>query len=124
MTDESKRLETVDGFARELAKRGVGDWWIDLSVSDWKKVVWREGRAEETLAALDAELVVGLYLDGRYCQQRTTDLRPAALGDFAERSIALDADKTMRPDPARRAAYDDAFARYAEALSRIYGVRA
>lgn len=89
MTDESKRLETVDGFARELAKRGVGDWWIDLSVSDWKKVVWREGRAEETLAALDAELVVGLYLDGRYCEQRTTDLRPAALGDFAERSISL-----------------------------------
>jgi PmbA protein len=89
MTDEAQRLETIDRFARELATRGIVDYWIDLSVSDWKKVVWREGRAEETLAALDAELVVGLYLDGRYCEQRTTDLRPAALGDFAERSISL-----------------------------------
>lgn len=89
MTDEEKRLEKIDMVARELAKRGVRDYWIDLSVRDHRKVVWREGRAEETFSALDAELACGLYLDGRYCEQRTTDLRPSALGDFADRSTSL-----------------------------------
>ncbi|SCM77292.1 Xylulose kinase [uncultured Pleomorphomonas sp.] len=89
----------------------------------WRQLIADASGAEIVVPAGEEAGCLGGALQAMWAARREAGT-PEPLSAIAERSIALDADKTMRPDPARRAAYDDAFGRYADALRRIYGVRA
>ncbi len=89
----------------------------------WRQLVADASGAEIVVPAGEEAGCLGGALQAMWAAGREVGA-PEPLPVIAERCIALDAEKTMRPDPARRAAYDDAFGRYADALQRIYGVRA
>lgn len=88
----------------------------------WRQLIADASGAEIVVPAGEEAGCLGGALQAMWAAGRESGM-PESLTAIAERSIALDSDKTVRPVPARRATYDDAFARYSDALYRIYGVR-
>lgn len=99
MIDARTRLNAIDSLAGEIKRRGVGHYWIEYSSAERGRFVYRDGALEESQSALTAELKVGLYRDGRYAVQRTTDVREAAFGPFLDAAVGFLAD--LPADPAR-----------------------
>jgi PmbA protein len=60
---------------------------------------WRDGKLEKVTEAVSKKLEVELFVDGRYAQVSTSDLRPAALDKFINDAVALT--RTLAPDPDR-----------------------
>jgi len=62
----------------------------------------REGRVEKTSEARTQGLSLSVLVDDRFSSHSTSDLRPEALNAFLAR--AIDATRTLEPDPDRRMA--------------------
>ncbi len=88
----------------------------------WRQLIADACGAEIVVPAGEEAGCLGGALQAMWAAGREAGV-PESLPNIAARCVAVDSDKTMRPDLARRAGYDDAFGRYAEALLRIHGIR-
>jgi PmbA protein len=62
-------------------------------------VDWRDGKVEKINEATTRRLTLQLYVDGRYSQVSSSDLRPEALGTFIGDSVAMT--RALTEDPFR-----------------------
>ncbi len=60
---------------------------------------WRDGKLEKIHEATTRSLSVQLYVDGRYAEMSTSDLRPDALDRFVAESVGLT--RSLEKDPFR-----------------------
>ncbi len=60
---------------------------------------WRDGKLEKIHEATSRSLEFELYVDGRYAEMSTSDLRPEALPAFVSESVALT--RSLEKDPFR-----------------------
>lgn len=63
------------------------------------EVYWRDGKLDKISEATTKSLGMQLYVDGRYAQVTTSDLRPEALGPFIDNAVRLT--RTLARDPYR-----------------------
>lgn len=91
--------------------------------TSWRQLIADASGAEIVVPAGEEAGCLGGALQAMWAALKEAGT-PESLATIAQRSIALDGDKTMQPNPVKRRGYDEAFARYAEALSRIYGIKA
>lgn len=88
----AKKSGAQDAAARVYRERNV-------------EVQWRDGKLEQIKEATSRGLGIALYVDGRYANVTTSDLRPDALATFIgdcvamTRALAKDPFRTL-PDPA------------------------
>jgi PmbA protein len=61
---------------------------------------WRDGKLEKVQDATTREIAITLYVDGRYANMSTSDLRPVALEAFVAK--AVDAARILAADPHRK----------------------
>jgi PmbA protein len=98
-------LRDVAAHATELARRaGAAEVAASATRSREVTVGWRDGKIETITEATQRGLELSLYVDGRYAEVSTSDLRPPALETFVKDSIeltrALAVDKDRRlPEP-------------------------
>jgi PmbA protein len=84
-----------------LAKRqGAKEASATATRSRDVSVEWRDGKLERVSEATTRNLVLQLYVDGRYSSVQTSDLRPDALASFVSSSIDLT--RTLAADPHRK----------------------
>lgn len=97
---------------RELARRavdlarkaGAKDAMAGAYRSRQVTVEWRDGKVDRISEATQRSLSIDLYVDGRYGEVNTNDLRPEALERFlagavaTTRALAVDKDRRL-PDP-------------------------
>jgi PmbA protein len=60
---------------------------------------WRDGKLEKVHEATSRSLEFQLYVDGRFAEMSTSDLRPEALATFVSESVALT--RSLEKDPFR-----------------------
>lgn len=99
-------LADIARRAVELARKaGAKEAAAGINRSREVEVQWRDGRLEQISEATTRSLGLRLYVDGRYSQVSTSDLRPEALPGFVQNAVALarkieaDPFRTL-PDPA------------------------
>jgi PmbA protein len=90
IADEALRIAKKGG-AREAAARVDRSRNVELS--------WRDGKVETIKEATTRQLQIQLYVDGRYGDVSTSDLRPEALEAFIKDSIVLT--RSLAKDPFR-----------------------
>lgn len=97
-----KHHELVEHAQRavEIAlKKGAQHAWATCSKTRSVECEVRAQKLETLKEATSQSMIIRLFVDGRYCAQRTTDLRPETLDSFLTRSVALA--KALQPDAAR-----------------------
>jgi len=87
----------------------------------WRQLVADATGAEIVVPLGDEAGCLGAAMQAIWAASRERG-SPESLVTIAERSVALDADKTTAPNPTRRTAYDAAFALYRERLALVHGV--
>jgi PmbA protein len=102
-TQGSGKAESPADVARlavEIArKKGAKEVAAAANRKREVEVTWRDGKLEKISEATTRGLALQLYVDGRYAQVSTSDLRPEALPPFIENAIALT--RALAPDPLR-----------------------
>ncbi|WP_114011026.1 xylulokinase [Cohaesibacter intestini] len=91
-----------------------------------KSAPWRQLMADATGAEIVVPLgeeagCLGGALQAMWAIKKANG-QPESLSDIAERCIAVDAEKTTKPDTSRRTAYEAAMRRYGEALMTLHGL--
>jgi len=106
MSGASSELVDAARAAIALAKKhGASDGAATASSARDVETSWRDGKLEKVSDATRRDLVMTLYVDGKYGSMTTNDLRPAALDRFVEdavslvRAVAKDPHRKL-PDPA------------------------
>jgi PmbA protein len=98
--DPRKQMEDVARSAAEMARKaGAQQAAVQASRVRTVEVEWRDGRLERMKEATTRGLAVELYVDGRYSQVATSDLRPDAVRSFVEEAVAVA--RKLQPDPFR-----------------------
>jgi PmbA protein len=109
----SKQMLDVCAQALAAAKKaGAAESKATLTRRRAVEIEYRQRRPETIKESTTQSLDVEIYVDGRYSQQNTSDLRPSALADFIANAVAttrLIAEDPFRslPDPKR---YEGRFA--------------
>ncbi|MDJ0975944.1 MAG: TldD/PmbA family protein [Planctomycetota bacterium] len=94
LLDEARR-------ALEIAKRlGADDAAIRVAEGRSTEFVYRDAALEKVQDSATKVLGVSLYVDGRYSNHQSNDLRPESLESFLTDAIALT--RALEPDPHRK----------------------
>lgn len=94
--------EVVDYAIEKARALGAGEVKARSSRVAHVELSQREGRVEKTSEARTQGLSLSVLVDDRFSSHSTSDLRPEALDAFLGR--AIDATRTLEPDPERRMA--------------------
>ena len=98
--DGTKQLKDMARTAAGAAlKAGAQEAAVQANRARFVDVEWRDGRLERVTEATERGLAIELYVDGRYSQVSTSDLRPDALKTFVEGTVAVA--RKLEPDPFR-----------------------
>lgn len=95
----SEMLETARFAAKLALNKGAQEAAASAYRSRDVDVQWRDGELERITEATSRGLALSVYVDGRYSQVRTSDLRPEALEHFIADSVALA--RALAVDPHR-----------------------
>jgi PmbA protein len=99
-SDGSKQLQDMARTAADAARKaGAQEAAVQASRARFVEVEWRDGRLERTTEATERGLAIELYVDSRYSQVATSDLRPDAVKAFVEGAVAVA--RKLEPDPFR-----------------------
>lgn len=99
--------------AVELATAaGASDAWAGTSRGREVEFSLRDGKLENVKDATSRSLSLSLYVDGKYSNHSTTDLRPEQLQAFITEAVALT--RALQPDPHREIPNPELFAGRAE----------
>jgi PmbA protein len=93
-------LDLAQSIADIARKKGASEARAAAESSRNVEIVWREGKIEKVSEATTRGAGLRLYVDGRYSAVWTSDLRPAALERFVERSVAMA--RALAKDPFRQ----------------------
>ena len=98
--DPRKQMQDTARAAAEMARQaGAQQAAVQAGRTRTVEVEWRDGRLERMKEATTRGLPIELYVDGRYSQVTTYDLRTDALRSFVEESVAVA--RKLQPDPFR-----------------------
>jgi PmbA protein len=97
--DDAKMLEVARQAAATAQKLGAQQVAANAYRSREVEVQWRDGRLEKLFEATTAGVGLQLYVDGRYSQVSSSDLRPDAVKSFIENAVALA--RALAKDPFR-----------------------
>jgi PmbA protein len=98
--DPSRQMqEMARDAAAAASKAGAQAAAVVAERNRTVEVQWRDGRLDTLKEATTRGLQLELYVDGRWAQVGTSDLRPEALVQFVENAIALT--RKLEPDPFR-----------------------
>ncbi len=92
-------LETAKNAIKTALAKGAQEAGARAYVVRDVEVRWRDGKIEKVQEATTKGIGLQLYVDGRYSQVNSSDLRPDALAKFIGDSIAMT--KTLTKDPFR-----------------------
>jgi PmbA protein len=99
-SDGSKQLQDMARTAADAARKaGAQEAAVQANRARFVEVEWRDGRIERVTEATERGLAIELYVDGRYSQVGTSDLRPDAVKAFVEGAVAVA--RKLEPDPFR-----------------------
>ena len=87
-TETSVQQVARDAVAAAL-KGGAREAAATINRSRDVSVEWRDGKVERVSEATRRSLALQLYVDGRYAQLQSSDLRPEALATFIADGIAM-----------------------------------
>lgn len=99
-------LEQAKAVVRQAQQLGAQGVRASLGRSRDSRVEWRDGELDRLRESTRMSLGVTLFVDGRYSSNSTSDLRPAAVERFLQKTVAMTrvlAEDPHRqlPDPAR-----------------------
>jgi PmbA protein len=94
-----KMLETARQAVKLALAKGANEAAATASVDREVEVRFRDGKLDKISEATKRGVSMKLYVDGRYSNGSTSDLRPEALETFLDNAIALT--KTLAKDPFR-----------------------
>jgi PmbA protein len=99
-------MELAQQTAEALQRAGAADSRVRLYRSRNVEVEWRDGKLDRIRESTEQSLAAELYVDGRYSESSTSDLRPETLkrlcADWVAATRFLEADPHRKlPDPAR-----------------------
>ncbi len=98
--DPSKQMQDTARSAAEVAQQaGAQQAAVQAARVRTVEVEWRDGRLERMKEATTRGLTVEIFVDGRYSQVGTSDLRPGAVKSFVEEAVAVA--RKLQPDPFR-----------------------
>lgn len=103
-TSKDELLESARRCIEIAKQKGAQQVAVSADVGREVGVTWRDGKVEKVQEATTRGISLELYVDGRFGEVRTGDLRPDALETFITeavamtRSIAADPFRTL-PDP-------------------------
>ena len=98
--DPGKQMQDVARSAAEVASRaGAQQAAVQAGRVRTVQVEWRDGRLDRMKEATTRGLQIELFVDGRYSQVGTSDLRPDAVRAFVESAVAMA--RKLQPDPFR-----------------------
>lgn len=101
MTKKADDMLDIASRCVEIAKKkGASDASAVVGRQRQVELAWREGKADRISEATTRRVSLQLFVDGRYASVSTSDLRPDALPQFIEDSIALA--RALEKDPHRR----------------------
>ncbi len=100
MLESTKNLQERASLAVEMATRlGADAVGASTSSNRSTQTTVRNGEVEKMQESNSRSLALKLYVDGRYFEHRTNDLRPKQLEDFVKEAVALT--RAVEPDPYR-----------------------
>ncbi len=98
--DPGKQMQDVARAAAEMARKaGAQQAAVQAGRVRTVQVEWRDGQLDRMKEATTRGLQIELYVDGRYSQVGTSDLRPEAVSAFVESAVAMA--RKLQPDPFR-----------------------
>jgi PmbA protein len=97
MSELLQQAEAAVALAREA---GADDAWAALSRTRSVDHGFHAGRLEKVQESTSCGLGVSVYVDGRYSNHSTTDLRPERLRAFIRDAVQLT--RALQPDPHRK----------------------
>jgi PmbA protein len=101
MVERTDVLQSRATAAVELAlKGGATHAWANASSSRSTDCEVRDGKLEKMQQSNSRSLALELYVDGRYFEHSTSDLRDAQMKEFIDEAIALT--RALQPDPFRQ----------------------
>jgi PmbA protein len=101
MVERTDVLQNRAVAAIELAlEAGASDAWATASSSRSTDCEVRDGKLEKMQESNSRSLALELYVDGRYFEHSTSDLRDAQMKEFVQEAIALT--RALQPDPFRQ----------------------
>ena len=98
-TTNSDFREIARGAIETARKGGAREASASINRSRDVSVEWRDGKVERINEATRRSLTLQLYVDGRYSQVSSSDLRPEALASFISDSIVMT--RVLTEDPFR-----------------------
>ena len=93
-------LDSARAAVKLATARGAGEAAATASRARQVALTYRDGKVEKVSEAVTRSLSLDLYVDGRYSQVSTSDLRDAALASFVEDAVAMA--RTIAPDAFRK----------------------
>lgn len=96
---QSQMTDLAQWVVEQALKQGAREVSAGISTSQETEIEWREGRVDKMNQAQSRGLGLTLYVDGRYGNIGTSDLRKEALAPFISEGIALV--RALAPDPHR-----------------------
>ena len=99
MSDDKQLQQIAEQALDGARRRGVKDVRAVAYRSRNVTVTYRKGRPDKVQESSRRSLTLHLYIDGKYSACESNDLRPAALEQFLDSSVALA--RAMTPDPFR-----------------------
>ncbi|MFN8093311.1 MAG: hypothetical protein U0599_14020 [Vicinamibacteria bacterium] len=91
--------ETARAAMKTALAKGAKEAAATVSRSRNVSPEWRDGKVEKINEARTRGLTLQLFVDGRYSQVSSSDLRPEALETFISDSVADDASPRRGPVP-------------------------
>lgn len=92
-------LDQARRIAEKAQALGAQEAKVVASRSRGVDVEWRDGQLERLSDTTDQSLSVSLYVDGRFSNHSTSDLRPESVENFLTQAIELT--RYLEEDPAR-----------------------
>lgn len=92
-------LETARMAMKGALSRGAQGTRASVSKSRETRVEWRDGKLDRMRESTKMGLSLTLFVDGRYSNNSTNDLRPPALETFLDEAVAMT--RVLDQDPAR-----------------------
>ena len=112
MSDMKQILENAMKTAQKL---GAQNARASYSHAQSLSVSWRKNKIENMASSGESQLWMALYVDGKYGNYSTSDIRPESIDAFIEKCIAMT--RLLEPEPARTLADPERYKdRYGEDL--------
>ncbi|MBM3316876.1 MAG: TldD/PmbA family protein [Candidatus Eisenbacteria bacterium] len=93
-------LDRVRVLVDDAGSRGARGMRGALTRSRSSQVRWRDGELEQVRESTTMSLELSLFVEGRFSSHTTSDLRPDALREFLDETIAMT--RLLAEDPHRR----------------------